>query len=231
MDLPVPRPDRRTDTLVFDLDGTLVDSLADLGAAINRLLSTEARPPLSLARIRGFIGDGVPKLLARSLSAAGLSPSEDAFEALLARYTADYEARAAELTRPYPGVAELLPALAERGWRLAVCTNKPQAATLHVLKALGLARNIAVVAGGDRYPHRKPDPRHPMSAVAEAASAPARAVMIGDGPQDLAAGEAAGMRRIAALYGYGGLTRENIGEISALNAFTDLPAVLELAMR
>ena len=125
MTTPLPRPDARTDMLLFDLDGTLVDSLADLGAALNRLLAGLGRPPLALDRVRGFIGDGVPKLVERSLNAAGLAPPTDEFAALLSRYTADYEARAAELTRPYPGVAELLPALAGAGWRLGVCTNTP----------------------------------------------------------------------------------------------------------
>ncbi|MCC7046370.1 MAG: HAD hydrolase-like protein [Alphaproteobacteria bacterium] len=95
MKLSIPHPDRRTDALVFDLDGTLVDSLSDLAAAINRLLAGKGRAPLPLERIRGFVGDGVPKLVERSLHAAGLSPGEDAFAALLARYTADYEAHAA----------------------------------------------------------------------------------------------------------------------------------------
>jgi phosphoglycolate phosphatase len=228
---PIPAPDAGTDTLVFDLDGTLVDSLADLGAALNRLLAAEGREALPLDQVRGFVGDGVPKLVARSLKAAGLSPSEEAFAALLARYTADYEAHAAELTRPYPGVAELLPGLASQGWRLGVCTNKPQAATLHILRSLGLAGHFRVVAGGDRYPHRKPDPRHLTAAVAEAGSTPARAVMIGDGRQDLMAAAGAGIRAIAAIYGYGGLTRQNAGENLVLDGFPDLPRALYTAMR
>jgi phosphoglycolate phosphatase len=226
----VPEPDRRTDTLVFDLDGTLVDSLADLAAALNRLLLAEGRAPLDIETVRGFVGDGVAKLVARGLAAAGLPTDGTRFDTLLARYVADYEARATEHTRPYPGVAALLPALAGAGWRLAVCTNKPQAATVHILRSLGLAPCIAVIAGGDRYRHRKPDPRHVSAAVAEAGSAPARAVLVGDGRQDLAAARDAGMRAIAALYGYGGLAPADVPAGWAIAAFADLPAALRLVM-
>ncbi len=225
----IPVPDARTDTLVFDLDGTLVDSLADLAAALNRLLAGEKRPPLAEPQVRRMVGDGVAKLVTRGLEATGGAPEGPALEALIDRFKADYEPRAAELTRPYPGAAEMLGRLGAAGWRLAVCTNKPQAATLHILEATGLLPHLKAIGGGDRFPFRKPDPRHLTATVAEAGSVPARAVMIGDGPQDLAAAREASMRVIAALYGYGGLEAQP--GTPAIAGFADLPAALALAMR
>lgn len=225
----IPAPDARTDTIVFDLDGTLVDSLADLAAALNRLLAAEGRPALSEPAVRKMVGDGVAKLVARGFAACGPAVEESALEALVERFKADYEPRAAELTRPYPGAAEALASLKAAGWRLAVCTNKPQAATLHILEATGLLPHLEAIGGGDRFPYRKPDPRHLTATVAEAGSVPARAVMVGDGPQDIAAAQAASMRAIAALYGYGGLGAQP--GTPSIADFADLPGALLLAMR
>lgn len=230
---PIPAPDSRTDTLIFDLDGTLVDSLPDLAGALNRLLAAAGRPTLPEDRIATMVGDGVAKLVERGFAATGGVPDRAGLDALVARFTADYEPRAAELTRPYPGVAALLPLLAGLGWRLGVCTNKPQAATLFVLEAVGLAGSIGAVAGGDRFAVRKPDPRHLTGVVEAAGSTTARAVMIGDGPQDLAAARAAGMRAIAALYGYGRerILAADLAGIVCIDSFTGLPAALSTIMR
>lgn len=227
----LPAPDGRTDTIVFDLDGTLVDSLADLHAALNRMLQAERRPPLSATQVRGMVGDGVAKLVERGLAATGALPAEPALAAFVHRFEADYLPRCAELTRPYPGAEALLPALAASGWRLAVCTNKPQDATLRIVEATGLLPHLHAIAGGDRYAYRKPDPRHLTQVIAEAGSVAARALLVGDGRQDLAAGQAAQVRTIAALYGYGGLTAETLGTAIALPRFADLPGALHDAMR
>ncbi len=224
-----PAPDTRTDTIVFDLDGTLVDSLADLAAALNRLLTAEGRPALSAPDVRRMVGDGVAKLVARGFAACGPAVDDAALAALVERFKGDYEPRAAELTRPYPGAAEMLPRLTAAGWRLAVCTNKPQAATLHILRATGLLPHFKAIGGGDRYPYRKPDPRHLALTVADAGSVPARAVMVGDGPQDLAAAQEASMRAVAALYGYGGLQARP--GTPCIASFADLPQALAQAMR
>jgi phosphoglycolate phosphatase len=229
----LPAPDSRTDTLIFDLDGTLIDSLPDLAAAINRLLAGEGRPALPEQRIRTMVGDGVAKLVERGLAAAGLQPDRARFEALLARFHADYEPRSAEHSQPYPQVADLLPRLARLGWRLAVCTNKPQAATLHILEVMGLAPALTAVAGGDRYGVHKPDPRHLTRLVEELGTVPGRAIMIGDGPQDLAAASGAGMRAIASLYGYGRerMTAAELDRLPLLRTFGDLPDALASAMQ
>ncbi len=118
--------------LVFDLDGTLVDSVPDLRAALNEMLRERGRRPLSPLEVKRMVGDGVPTLVARALTATGADPGEAA--TALPRFLEIYEANAADLTRPYPGVPETVTALRRRGYRTAICTNKPQRATLAVLQ-------------------------------------------------------------------------------------------------
>ena len=147
--------------VVFDLDGTLVDSLPDLQAALNRLLATRGLAPLSVPRVREMVGDGAKRLVERAFAARGLAAGVDE----LADFLADYEANCALATRVYPGIPEALQTLAAQGHKLAVCTNKPAAATRNVLDALGLAPFFGAVVGGDSTPYRKPDPRHLAQAL------------------------------------------------------------------
>ena len=177
--------------LVFDLDGTLVDSAADLRAALNQMLRERGRPPLSPAQVRPMIGDGVPALVARALAASGADPAEST--GALPRFIELYEADPVRLTRPYPAVPETLAALRRRGYRTAICTNKPQRATLAVLEGLGLLPLFDGVAGGDRFRVRKPDPRHLLELIAALGARVEAAAMIGDNENDAAAAHGAGI--------------------------------------
>jgi len=138
--------------LVFDLDGTLVDSAPDLHAALNQMLRERGRPALSLLQVKRMIGDGVPALVARALAASGADPA-DATGAL-PRFLDLYEANATRLSRPYPKVLETLTSLRQRGYRTSICTNKPQRATIAVVEGLGLGELFDGIAGGDRFPDR-----------------------------------------------------------------------------
>src|SRR5215831_443319 len=151
--------------VVFDLDGTLIDSAPDLRAAANTVLAEAGRPPLDLATIRSFVGDGVRKLIERAFAATGPALDTAALDAAAQRYTALYEAAASVLTRPYDGVPETLGRLRARGLKLAVCTNKPVAASHVVLRELGLAPFFDAVSGGDSVARRKPDPMHVLDAL------------------------------------------------------------------
>src|SRR5215469_8774377 len=151
--------------LVFDLDGTLVDSVPDLRAALNQMLGERGRRSLSPPQVKRMVGDGVPALVARALAASGADPSEAV--TALPRFLEIYEAKAADLTRPYPGVPETLAALRRRGYRTAVCTNKPQKATIAAMHGLDLLPLFDAIAGGDRFAVRKPDPGHLLSLIDE----------------------------------------------------------------
>ena len=142
--------------LLFDLDGTLVDTLPDLTNALNEVLRERGYAPLCRAEVRPMIGDGMAMLLARGFAARGGTAAEA--ESMHQRFLQIYEGVATANSRPYPGVAETLAALRGRGYRTAVGTNKPQHATEEVLQGVGLAPLFDAIAGGDRYPYRKPDP-------------------------------------------------------------------------
>src|SRR5260370_30895650 len=143
--------------ILFDLDGTLVDSVPDLAAAANALLAELGRPPLSLAQVTGMVGDGAPKLVERALAASGAGDTPP--RAALDRFLAFYEADPTRLTRPYDGVPAVLDELAAAGWRLGVCTNKPERATRAVLAGLGLDRFFPVVLRRGSGPTCQPRPR------------------------------------------------------------------------
>ena len=188
-----------TRTLLFDLDGTLVHSVPDLAAALNRLMRARGLAPFTQPETALMVGDGVAKLVERAFQARGGMPDPDAVR----QFSADYAAHAADETRPYPGVTEGLRALAADGWRLAVCTNKPEAAARSLLAALSLASHFAAIGGGDSFPVRKPDPVHLLMTLRLAGGDPARAVMAGDHANDVAAAHGADLPCIFAAWGYG----------------------------
>lgn len=207
---------------VFDLDGTLVDSAPDLHAALDRLMARLDLPGFARHEVVGMIGDGVAVLVQRALAARGR-----AFDpALLQAFSEDYTAHAAVATRPFPGIDGALAALEGAGWRLAVCTNKPAAATAALLGALGLSGRFAAVMGGDSVPARKPDPGHVRAAVAAAGGATERAVMIGDHRNDVLAARGAGLPCVFALWGYGGTAMAE-GAAQRAERPEALPAALE----
>ena len=188
-----------TRTLVFDLDGTLIDSAPDIHAAANRLLAEEGLPPQPFAALRSMIGHGVPHLIDLLMKAAGqpLDPARDA--SLTARYVAGYE-EAVDLTRPYPYVPETLDRLASAGHRMGLCTNKPLAAVQAVLVHLDLARYFPVIVAGDSEYPRKPDPAPLHAAISRLGAGPA--LYIGDHEVDAATARAAGVPFLLFTEGY-----------------------------
>jgi len=173
--------------VVFDLDGTLVDSRADIARATNHALGAHGRPTLKDDEISSYVGDGARALLSR---AARLPTDDPELDRMLEAFLAYYAEHATDFTVPMPGARELLEALADLP--LAVCTNKPQRTTAAVLEGLGLARHFrVVVADGDRL-EKKPSPE-PIFHIAERLGvAASELLMVGDGPQDIECGRRAG---------------------------------------
>ncbi|HET6236920.1 MAG TPA: HAD-IA family hydrolase [Acetobacteraceae bacterium] len=206
--------------MLLDLDGTLIDTVPDLAAALNRLAHARGLARFTPAETAAMVGDGVAKLVERACAARGCR----ADAADVAAFTADYAAHAALASRPYPGVAETLRWLTAEGWRLAVCTNKPEAPARALLRAFGLDGLIAAIGGGDSFPVRKPDPRHMLATLAAAGGSPDRAVAVGDHANDVAAATGAGLPCIFAAWGYGapGMAA---GAAATAAAFTDVPAL------
>ncbi|MBE9606735.1 HAD-IA family hydrolase [Acetobacteraceae bacterium H6797] len=184
---------------VFDLDGTLVDSVPDIHAALDRLMVLENKPGFSRGEVVPMIGDGIRVLVTRACEARGLTATEERIE----RFSEDYAAHASDLTIPFAGIPEALEALVARGWTLAVCTNKPEAPARSLLADLGIADRFAAITGGDSLPVRKPDPGHLLGCIAQAGGSPAEAVMIGDHRNDMLAARGAGVKAIFCQWGYG----------------------------
>lgn len=210
-----------TRTAIFDLDGTLVDSAADIHASLDRSMAGLGLAGFTRAEVIGMIGDGVHALLTKALTARGRPFDEATFET----FVADYTAQATVLTRPFEGIPAALDALAAAGWRMAVCTNKPEAAARLLLEDLGLSGRFAALGGGDSFPVRKPDPAHLLATLAAAGADKAGAVMIGDHRNDVMAATGAGVPCIFAGWGYGPLSMADGAPVAA--SPHDLPAMIE----
>ncbi|MDE2514520.1 MAG: phosphoglycolate phosphatase [Rhodospirillales bacterium] len=208
--------------VLFDLDGTLVDTLPDLAAGVNRLMAGLGLAPFARAEVAAMIGDGVAALVRRALAARGLPMDA----AALARFSDDYAAHVAVESRAFPGIAAMLDGLAAGGWRMAVCTNKPEAMARRLLDALGLARYFAAIGGGDSFPVRKPDPAHLRATLIAAGASADQAVMVGDHANDIEAAIAAGLPAIFAGWGYGPRSMAS-GAAALADDVAALPAILE----
>ena len=212
--------------VVFDLDGTLIDSGPDLARLLNIVLAEYGRSEIGLDRVRGFVGDGIAKLVERGFEATGGSTEMERRSAT-DRFLAIYEAEPAALTRPYPGVAETLQRLKDDGRRLAVCTNKAERVTMAVLRALDIARYFGAVIGGDSLAARKPDPAPLRAAIEQLGADAASSVMVGDNEHDAATAKAAGVACVLVTYGYARAPLASLPAAATIDRFDELPAVLD----
>ena len=220
-----------TFTIVFDLDGTLVDTAPDLVAVTNAMLAEMNLPPLDLETGRVHAGRGARALLSAGMQAAGHPlPDESGWPELIAAFIARYQARIADHSRPFPGVEEFLPLARAQGFRLAVCTNKKAHLAEALLAALSLRDHFDAVVGGDTTGKGKPDPAPLHHALKQCASLPHRAVLIGDSMADVLAARAAGVPSILATWGYLDRPAPAFGADFAIDSLDDaLPLLAELS--
>ena len=193
----------RPEGVVFDLDGTLVDSRLDLAAGVNATRKSLRFPPLAVETIAAMVGEGARTLLQRALpdSVAG-----EAFEAALALFLDLYFERCLDATPAYPGIPELLAALSPR-LPLAVLTNKPERHSRRILDGLGLAKHVGLLIGGDTFATRKPDPAGLVHIAARWNTTPERLLLVGDSDVDVATARAAGTPVALVGWGFGSLDR------------------------
>ena len=212
--------------ILFDLDGTLVDSLPDLAWAINQLLAELGRKPATLADVRTWVGDGVSVLVERCLDATG-GPTERPLADAVKCYLGYYRAHAAVDTRAFPGVLKTLAALRAAGHPLGVCTNKPTDLSVLLLDALGMSDFFMAVVGGDGAPERKPHPGHLLATLDAMGAGDRKALMVGDSLNDVAAAKAAGIPVVAVSFGYTRVPVDAMGADVVIDDFADLPRQAE----
>ncbi|HVY21598.1 MAG TPA: phosphoglycolate phosphatase [Bauldia sp.] len=213
-------------TIVFDLDGTLVDTADDLVATLNAVLVSEGMVPVSRDRLIGMVGSGARVLLEAAFAAEGRALTPAKLDALLARFMAYYDAHIADSSRPYPGAEAMLARFAADGWLLAVCTNKYEAPARKLLAILGLADRFAAITGQDTFGFRKPDPRHLTETVRLAGGDPGDAVMVGDSATDIDTAKAAGVPVVAVSFGYSPVPVSRLGPTRVVGSLADLPAAV-----
>lgn len=211
--------------LVFDLDGTLVDTAPDLLGALNAILREEGRPPVNHADLRHLVGFGARTMLAQAFRMTGEEPDEARLAGLLDAYIAHYRKHIAVASRPFPGVEVTLRRLKAEGARLAVLTNKPQELTDLLLPALDLSSFFAAVHGAGRLSVSKPDARVFHAVIEELGGPGAGAVMVGDSITDVKTARAAGVPVIVVDYGYTPEPAHALGADAVASDFSEIPAL------
>jgi len=212
--------------VVFDLDGTLIDSVPDVRKALNHTLASDGRRPLSPDELQGVVGEGARVMFEKAWAATGDALGAGDFEVLFQRYADYYLAHPADETMVYPGVIDVLAAFAADGVALGICTNKPQALSVAALAALGLDRLFAAVVGGDSTEFRKPDARHVAATLAPMGVDAASAAFVGDSAIDVAAARNTSLPVVVVSWGYRHVPATDLGADAVIDHFSELPAAL-----
>jgi phosphoglycolate phosphatase len=188
--------------LVLDLDGTLVDTAADLIETLNVVLTGEGLRPMTRADAGSLLGAGAKAMIERGFRLAGEPLDAATLDRLFATFLPIYEGRIAAESRPFPGAVAALDRFAAAGWKLAVCTNKLEGLSRRLLDELALTSRFAAICGGDTFPVRKPDAGHLLGTIARAGGDPARTIMVGDSATDVNAAKNARVPVVGVTFGY-----------------------------
>ncbi|QPF89252.1 HAD family hydrolase [Bradyrhizobium commune] len=210
-------------TLVFDLDGTLVDTAPDLITALNHVLDREGLPPVPMASARNMIGAGARKLIERGLEAEGRAVMPADMDRMTADFIAYYAENIAVESRPFEGLEDALDLFAAQGHRLAVCTNKLEWLSRRLLDQLGMTRRFAAICGADTFGVQKPDPTIFRETVARAGGRVAASIMVGDAGTDVGVARRAGVPVIGVSFGYTDVPIADLKPDRLIHHMRDLP--------
>jgi len=213
-------------TVVFDLDGTLVDTAPDLVDALNAVFARAGLPPVPFATGRNMIGGGARTMIERGLKAEGRPLVAAEIDTLFRHFIDHYTAHIADRSRPFPGLQAALERLAARGCPLAVCTNKFEALSLRLLVALDLAKHFAAICGPDTFGMQKPDPEMLRQTIVRAGGRADCAVMVGDSATDIDTACAAGIPIVAVEFGYTEIPVAELGPDKIIGHFDELPGAI-----
>lgn len=223
-------PEAQLGTVIFDLDGTLVDSAPDLSNALDLLLQERGHAPLGLANVRTLIGHGVAELVGKGLAERLDFLPPDRLAQAVERFLVHYAANLSRNSSVYPGAAVALETLQHAGWRLVVCTNKLEASARQLLHDLGLLHFFVLVAGPDTFFAAKPDPAHLLGCLPASRGISYPAVMVGDSEADIAAAKAADIPVIAVSWGYSKRPIAELGPDRIADRMQDVPSLVDALM-
>jgi phosphoglycolate phosphatase len=211
-------------TLVFDLDGTLVDTAPDLVESLNVIFAREGLAPLPYNTVRNFVGGGAKTMIARAIEARGHVASSARLEQIFTDFITYYSDHIADRSRPFPGMTDALDELNNRGYRFAVCTNKLERLSVLLLEQLNLAARFVAICGPDTFGFQKPDPRILRRTIEVAGGTIKDAIMIGDSITDIQTARAADVPIIAVDFGYSEHPVAGLGPNCTISHFAQLPA-------
>ncbi len=214
-------------TIVFDLDGTLIDTAPDLAETLNVILAREGLPPVPYDKARTMVGGGARRMIEAGLAFEQRPASKADLDRMFNDFIVHYAAHVADLSRPFPGLEQALDGLQSQGCILAVCTNKLEHLSRLLLDALDLTHRFQAICGQDTFGIQKPDPQVLRRTIASAGGIPSRAVMIGDSATDIDTAKAAGIPVIAVDFGYTEIPVRKLGPDRVISHYTELMVAIE----
>jgi len=224
-----PMNELKNAAILFDLDGTLIDTAPDLAASMNFVLQQNGRAQVPVADVRHMVGQGARILIERGMATTGLPASEPELDRLFDQFLDYYLAHIADHSVVFPNVEKTLKELLDAGALLAVCTNKPESASIKLLKEFDLDGYFSAIVGGDSLPVRKPDPGHVLGTIEKMGGVASTAIMVGDSANDIDAAKAAGIPVIGVPFGYTAIPIHDLGADLVVDHFDDLAeALIEL---
>lgn len=217
----------RGSIVVFDLDGTLVDSAWDLIATLNKVIALEGLPPISRDYVGHLVGQGALKMLDKAFGHYDKPLSEDVRLRLHKQFLEIYEAHLTDETRPFDGVLDLLDALKADDWIMAVCTNKYEGMSKKLLRQLSMDHYFAAICGSDTFPVRKPDPKHLLGTIEMAGGNTNKAIMVGDSETDTKTAKAADIPVIGVTFGYTQIAMKDLKPTKLVSHFNEMKPIID----